>query len=171
MNNNLVNFNRIQFKISTYKTATKISSRSGAIALVKAGKARCFYYKISPNTITDNLIITATLFSGHGYLFISPGEDVYKITGSINYIKTKVEIEMEKVLKVTPSERFFNGKTSEDMYVCIWGIKTSSFFIRVMMENEIEKNQNTNVIFNGKFILFIIVRSGTSRIFTIKSNN
>ena len=140
---------RIQFKVFSVKDEVKIDSSKGDISLVNTGQAQCYYYKIDNLLKDDNVIVTTTLFSGKTYLFVTPGENVYKKTKAISNIKNKVEVDLEKVMKITPNDRMFNETISSDLYICIYGVRTSSYYIRIMMENEQEVHQNSNVLFNG----------------------
>jgi len=151
VNQDTTKFNRIQFKVSSYKAEIPLKSNVGDISLVNAGESKCYNYRVPEQFKDDNMIISTILFSGHAYVFFNPGENIYK-GNSMGDVKVSYEVELEKIIKVKSSERIYKGTNSQDMYICVFGLKTTSFFIRVIMEKDSEQQQNTNILFNGILI-------------------
>ncbi len=152
MNEKHYKFNKIQFRVSTNKKEIDINTHTGDIAMVNKGEYKCYKYEVKPNNTNENLIITTDLFAGHAKLFVTAGENLIKKNENPLGVKRYFEIDVSEVIKISPSDREYKGKIEKDVYICMWGMKTTSYYIRVMMESELETHQGTNILFNSKFI-------------------
>ena len=143
---------KVQFKIKAINNDIELNSNTGDIDLVGITQAICYHYHVEKSFHDQNMIISSTLFSGRVHIWATPGENEYRKTKNAGSIKKKYEVDQEKIIKISPDERMYNGTISDDMYICVWGIRSSSYFIRVNMETETENHQNTNELFNGKVL-------------------
>ena len=110
---------------------------------VSLNSRHCYEFTIPQNTSNDSLILTLAVFSGKITLDLNPGTFTSKQEDSLIFKKVSVS----NVFKFTSSE--LNLANNSKVFMCVNGVKNSSYMIKVFMETHTEETSNYNFLIDG----------------------
>ena len=143
--NDIVN---ISLLLRTSNSLTKLKKNMPTLGMTTAGKRSCYLYFLPKDNQDQNIIITSNVYSGNASLYIKP----WSLPENKSNFLTSYNLDDFEVTKLQPFARNILQQSYGDIFFCIYAEKTSSYFLNVFLEDEVEKNQVTNTLIPGKFI-------------------
>lgn len=138
---------RVIIDIKSTGSLTYLTSDFPTLSSVKALHRHCYYYNVTQELSSDNLIILTSIFYGTAEVQINAKS--FAPSESPNW--KKYTLGADNTFKFTPDQLWKNseGKTSGTVYVCIKSVVDSSYMLRIMLESQSEKYQNFNFLVNS----------------------
>ena len=143
---NLIN-NNIKFNLNTYLYG------AWGLGIADEDNENCYYFNIEKPKFNKNLIISTTLFNGHGYIKLGGWEKV-KDTKIRFDDENTIQIVSDKSILLTEQKfkkfgNFSEKDNSKNLHFCFIADQETSYSIKLYYQENVEKAQKLNYLLPG----------------------
>ena len=141
------------FWISYDKDETKLNELSPLFGIADEDNENCYYFNIEKPKFNKNLIISTTLFNGHGYIKLGGWEKV-KDTKIKFEDENAIQIVSDKSILLTEQKfkkfgNFSETDKSKNLHFCFIADQETSYSIKLYYQENVEKAQKLNYLLPG----------------------
>ena len=124
---------------------------------IEKNKAHCYYFPLDSKDVYKDIILSAILFKGEGFIYVSGFDLINANDVKANYkdYNYSYSVIMNKVFKLTKGDlEIFEKKSSDDnhkknLHFCYYAESTSSISIKIYFYENYKKYQALNILYPG----------------------
>jgi hypothetical protein len=137
-------------QIKTSNSLTKMKKNVPQFGVTSIGKRSCYIYNLPKKDQDEDIIVSTNVYSGNATLAIS----YWSLPKEKKDFQVIYNLDDYDVSRLLAQQRNIHSQSFGDIFFCIYAETTTSYFLNVFLENEIEKNQARNYLVAGNNFVY-----------------